>query len=483
MEHSIKDQGKVAVIDIGSNSIRFVIFDRYGRYPYPLFNERITCRLGEGVQKTKKLKQDRIEQSLETLKRFSKIINMAELDTVLTIGTAAVRQAENAEEFIKPAERLLKKNIRVLSGVQEADLVAKGLIANIPLANGIIADLGGGSIELVRVENGKKIESTSLNYGHLRDINEKKFSKTIRGLKWKNDCESQFFYGVGGSFRALGLVYKQKNKYPLDILHGLTIPTKKANRILNKIIKKDGDLKGLPQSRKATMSNAAKIMKIVLKDTKSKNIVVCGTSVREGVVLQNLSIRNVKHDPLIATCEEIAKQSERFFGLATSLESLLKPIITIGDKEELYRLLKASCLMADIAWNEHTSSRGIIAAEKILLLPTNSLTHRERAWLAKTLFHRYNRPIDLVKFPFKVSTILSKEDNYTSLVIGLALRFAMAACAGLPDLIKNLKLELDDNFLKISFLGNTKTLLVDHVYEKLNLLAASLERELVIELL
>ena len=148
MEYSIKDQGKVAVIDIGSNSIRFVIFDRYGRYPYPLFNERITCRLGEGVQETKKLKKDRIEQSLVTLKRFSKIINMAELETVLIIGTAAVRQAENAEEFIKPAEKLLKTNIRVLSGVQEADLVAKGLIANIPLANGIIADLGGGSLEL-----------------------------------------------------------------------------------------------------------------------------------------------------------------------------------------------------------------------------------------------------------------------------------------------------------------------------------------------
>ena len=113
MEYSIKDQGKVAVIDIGSNSIRFVIFDRYGRYPYPLFNERITCRLGEGVQETKKLKKDRIEQSLVTLKRFSKIINMAELETVLTIGTAAVRQAENAEEFIKPAEKLLKQNANI----------------------------------------------------------------------------------------------------------------------------------------------------------------------------------------------------------------------------------------------------------------------------------------------------------------------------------------------------------------------------------
>ena len=258
MDYSI-EQSKVAVIDIGSNSLRFVIFDRYGRYPYPLFNERITCRLGEGVQKTKKLNKERIQQSLETVKRFSKIIDKAELETVLVIGTAALRLAENAKDFIEPAEKFLRNKIRILSGTEEANLVARGLTANIPKANGIIADLGGGSLELVRVENGKNIESTSLNYGHLRDINEKKFSKTIRGLKWKNDCESQFFYGVGGSFRALGLVYKQKNKYPLDILHGLTIPTKKANRILNKIIKKNGDLKGLPQSRKATMSNAAKL--------------------------------------------------------------------------------------------------------------------------------------------------------------------------------------------------------------------------------
>ena len=98
LENSI-EKGKVAVIDIGSNSLRFVIFDRYGRYPYPLFNERITCRLGEGVQKTKKLKKERIQQSLETIKRFSKIIEKAELETVLAIGTAALRLAENAKDF------------------------------------------------------------------------------------------------------------------------------------------------------------------------------------------------------------------------------------------------------------------------------------------------------------------------------------------------------------------------------------------------
>lgn len=481
MENSI-EKGKVAVIDIGSNSLRFVIFDRYGRYPYPLFNERITCRLGEGVQKTKKLKKERIQQSLETIKRFSKIIEKAELETVLAIGTAALRLAENAKDFIVPAEKYLSNKIRILSGTEEANLVALGLTANIPKANGIIADLGGGSLELVKIENGKRIDSVSLNFGHLIDIEEKNFKKIIKKLKWKNDSENQFFYGVGGSFRALGLVFKQKNKYPLNILHGLNISSKKANRILNKIIKLDGNVKGLPQSRKPTMSNAAKIMRIVIKATDSKKIIISGTSVREGLVLENISLKKLKHDPLISTCEEIAKHSERFEGLSSSLENFLLPMISIGDEKELSRLLKASCLLADIAWNEHTSSRNIIAAEKILLLPTNSLTHRERAWLAKTLFHRYNRPIELVKFPFKFKSILSMEDKFTSLIFGLSLRFSMAACAGLPGLLNDLKLELSDDNLKVVFLGNTKTLLVDHVYEKLNLLASYLGKEMIIEI-
>lgn len=481
MENSI-EQGKVAVIDIGSNSLRFVVFDSYGRYPYPLFNERITCRLGEGVQKTKKLKKDRIQQSLETIKRFSKIIDEAKLETVFVIGTAALRLAKNAEDFIEPAEKFLGNKIRILSGTEEANLVARGLTANIPKANGIIADLGGGSLELIKIENGKIIDSTSLNFGHLIDVEEKSFQKIIKKLKWKNDSENEFFYGVGGSFRALGLVFKQKNKYPLDILHGLNIPSKKANRILNKIVKLDGEIKGLPQSRKPTMGNAAKIMRSVIKATNSKKIIISGTSVREGLVLENLSIKKLKHDPLISTCDEIAKQSERFVGLSASLENLLLPIISIGDEKELSRLLKASCLLADIAWNEHTSSRNIIASEKILLLPTNSLTHRERAWLAKTLFHRYNRPIDLVKFPYNLKPILSLEDNYTSIIVGLSLRFAMGACAGLPDLLNNIKINLSEEDLKVTFNANTKTLLVDHVYEKLKVLSFYLDKKLIVKL-
>ena len=116
------------------------------------------------------------------------------------------------------------------------------------------------------------------------------------------------------------------------------------------------------------------------------------------------------------------------------------------------------------------------------MLPTNSLTHRERAWLAKTLFHRYNRPIDLVKFPYKLKQILSLEDNYTSIIFGLSLRFAMAACAGLPDLLNNIKINLSEEYLKVTFNENTKTLLIDHVYEKLKVLSFYLDKKLIVKL-
>ena len=114
MSKTSKNEQKIAVIDIGSNSIRLVIFDRYGRYPYPLFNERITCRLGADLKKTKMLRVDRIEHALLTIKRFSNIIKSAKLRNVHAIATAAAREAKNPDEFLIPAEKLLGFKIKVL---------------------------------------------------------------------------------------------------------------------------------------------------------------------------------------------------------------------------------------------------------------------------------------------------------------------------------------------------------------------------------
>ncbi len=481
MQKNQANLGKIGVIDIGSNSIRLVIFDKYGRYPYPLFNERITCKLGYGVQQTKMLQKDRIDHALETIGRFSKIVKSAGLGSIHVIATAASRQAINASEFLEPAEMLLGCKIRVLSGKEEASLVARGLIANIPKADGIIADLGGGSLELIRVQKGEVKDTLSLNFGHLSDIKNNDFSNYLKKLNWENNKGKNYFYGVGGSFRALGMAYRYKKKYPIESLHGLTLSMSKTKRILNKIIKNNGILKGIPSSRKETMSNAAKIMNIVLNETQTKNIMICGTSVRDGVVLESLASSKFKKDPLLTTCKEIAKRTERFSGLSKSLEKLLKCLIAIGDKKDLKRLLKAACLLADISWNENINSRAFRATERILLLPVNSITHRERAWLSRALYFRYARQFEMKKFPFDFKSILNKEDLFTALVVGLALRFAMTLSAGLPELIKNIQLDINSENLTVECKGQAKILLVDHVHGRLKFLSDLLDRKLVIK--
>tara|TARA_B100000029_G_C17564880_1_gene954702 strand:- start:492 stop:1943 length:1452 start_codon:yes stop_codon:yes gene_type:complete len=475
-----KNEQKIAVIDIGSNSIRLVIFDRYGRYPYPLFNERITCRLGADLKKTKMLRVDRIEHALLTIKRFSNIIKSAKLRNVHAIATAAAREAKNADEFLIPAEKLLGFKIKVLSGDQEANLVADGLLSNIPDASGVIADLGGGSVELIRVQSGLVCNTASLNFGHLSDLSEQKIISELKKLNWLQMKSNEFFYGVGGSFRALGLVYKHKRKYPIDLLHGLTIPVKRTKRIFKKILEKGVILKGLPSSRKDSMPNAARIMKIILQESKAKNLIICGTSVRDGVVLETIPDSNGINDPLLLTCKEIANQTQRFRGTSTNLEKLLKPLIKIGSKKSLKRLLKAVTLLSDICWNEHTDSRAFLAAERVLLLPINSITHRERAWLAEALFYRYGRQFELQKFPFKFSQILSYKDQLEARTIGLSLRFAMTFSAGLPEHLKNIKIKMDKQSLNIIFSGDAKEMFADHIRSRLQLMSYALERELVI---
>ncbi len=480
MSKTSKNEQKIAVIDIGSNSIRLVIFDRYGRYPYPLFNERITCRLGADLKKTKMLRVDRIEHALLTIKRFSNIIKSAKLRNVHAIATAAAREAKNADEFLIPAEKLLGFKIKVLSGDQEANLVADGLLSNIPDASGVIADLGGGSVELIRVQSGLVCNTASLNFGHLSDLSEQKIISELKKLNWLQMKSNEFFYGVGGSFRALGLVYKHKRKYPIDLLHGLTIPVKRTKRIFKKILEKGVILKGLPSSRKDSMPNAARIMKIILQESKAKNLIICGTSVRDGVVLETIPDSNGINDPLLLTCKEIANQTQRFRGTSTNLEKLLKPLIKIGSKKSLKRLLKAVTLLSDICWNEHTDSRAFLAAERVLLLPINSITHRERAWLAEALFYRYGRQFELQKFPFKFSQILSYKDQIEARTIGLSLRFAMTFSAGLPEHLKNIKIKMDKQSLNIIFSGDAKEMFADHIRSRLQLMSYALERELVI---
>ena len=174
------NKGKLAIIDIGSNSIRLVIYPQNGKYPFPLFNERVNCKLGEGLSLSKNISSQSISKALSAIKRFAYIIKTMSVKHQLIIATAAVRKAKNAKEFLRPAEKLLNHNIKILSAKEEADYASLGVLSNIKVDKGLIADLGGGSLELILIQDGKKIKSTSIDIGHLSQITSEEIRKEIK---------------------------------------------------------------------------------------------------------------------------------------------------------------------------------------------------------------------------------------------------------------------------------------------------------------
>jgi exopolyphosphatase/guanosine-5'-triphosphate,3'-diphosphate pyrophosphatase len=141
----------LAVVDIGSNSVRLVVYERLSRSPTALFNEKALCGLGREVQTTGLLPADAVEQALAALKRYRALCTTMGAKQVLAIATAACRDAKNGRAFIKLAERTIRADIDVLSGAREAELTALGVISGVHQPDGVVGDLGGGSLELIDI--------------------------------------------------------------------------------------------------------------------------------------------------------------------------------------------------------------------------------------------------------------------------------------------------------------------------------------------
>ena len=274
----------IAVIDIGSNSIRLVIYASSGRYPFPLFNERSNCRLGEGLGADGMLQEERIAVSLDALARFASIMKSMGVVKTHAVATAAVRRAVNAADFTAPAGQILGEPISVLSQTDEAHHVSRGLTLNLPHATGFVADLGGGSLEIVDLEAGKMQHSTSFNFGHLSEVGGDEIEAAMKSVPWLVDNRHNTLYGVGGSFRALGLAYIEQTGYPLPVLHGLRIPGRSSTSLLKAFCRSTPDLSGVPLGRQKTMPMAAQIMRALLDRIKAGRIIVSGTSIRDGLI-------------------------------------------------------------------------------------------------------------------------------------------------------------------------------------------------------
>lgn len=451
------NKGKLAIIDIGSNSIRLVIYPQNGKYPFPLFNERINCKLGEGLSLSKNISSQSISKALSAIKRFAYIIKTMSVKHQIIIATAAVRKAKNAKEFLRPAEKLLNHNIKILSAKEEADYACLGVLSNIKVDKGLIADLGGGSLELILIQDGKKIKSTSIDIGHLSQITSEEIRKEINKVEWLNKSKGLTLYGTGGSFRALGSAYIKNYNYPLSLLHGLKFDIERGIILLDQMSDENKEVLGIPPGRTDTISTAAKIITHLILSSNVKNIMISGTSIRDGLIAE-LNKENRINPDKVAYYNVLAK-NQRFNGMQTKIKKIFGPIFEkIADKD-LERVFKISTNLSDISWDEQPDMRGNIAANKILSLPVRDLTHIERVWMAKVVYHRYVGTKDKQQIDKRIINLLSEKQKISSYAIGLGLRFLYNFSAGLPKNLDNIKFKIKKNKLTCKIKPEAKALM------------------------
>ena len=473
----------IGVVDIGSNSIRLVVFDGAKRAPIPVFNEKVLCGLGRGLEKTGQLNPQGVVLALDNLQRFARLADAMSVDDLTFVATAAVRDAANGREFVRAAERRIGRRIQILSGADEAKLAALGVVAGIPDADGIAGDLGGGSLELVSIAGTKVGAHATLPLGplRLRDIESRPRAKQIidaqlEQLDWLGRTKGKQFYAVGGAWRALARMHMAHVNYPLHVIHHYTLRRDKAEEFCELVaglsresLERAGDVS---RKRIDTLSLAALVLARVLRQARPVELVFTATGLREGCVFAKLGVAERRRDPLISACTEIARTNARFAIDGQGLMAWIAPLFR-GSATREARLRLAACDLSDIAWREHPDYRAEIAFLRTLRMPITGIDHAGRAFIALAIFTRYEGRADA---PVTVPAwqLLGEEALRQAHVLGLALRLAYTLSAGTPSILRQIKLRLQGGNLDLVGATRSRPMIGEAVERRLESLSRAL---------
>ncbi|MDJ0942958.1 MAG: Ppx/GppA family phosphatase [Kiloniellales bacterium] len=436
---------RVAVIDIGSNSIRLVAFQGPQRVPVPIFNEKVLCGLARGLGETGRLNPEGVESALKNLERFTRLAAAMQADEVAMLATAAVREAEDGPAFVAEVLQRTGFETRVLTGEEEARYSAEGVIAGSPLADGIMGDLGGGSLELVRIDSGRVTELATLPLGPLRLLGEtgrdgkvmrRRIEEALDSLPWLEPGIAPHFYAVGGSWRALARISMESRDYPLKVIHGYTMTTAELEDLTRVVARQTKEslarIKSVTSRRLETLPPAALILRRLLRRLCPQEVVFSAYGLREGWLYNRLSKAERAKDPLLEVAREVMERDNRFGNLGPELFAWSAPLFE-GENEADARLREAACYFSDLAWREHPDYRASWALHRLLQWPFLAADHRERALLALTVAWRYGGSEAIPGF----LVLLSPEDAERARVLGLALRLAYTLSAGTVEVLHN----------------------------------------------
>ncbi|GAN80013.1 exopolyphosphatase / guanosine-5'-triphosphate,3'-diphosphate pyrophosphatase [Acidocella aminolytica 101 = DSM 11237] len=478
-----------AVVDLGSNSVRLVIYEGELRNPMQIFNEKAVLRLAKGMTSTGRLKEEALVQAETVLHRYAAIARAMGAGQVDVLATSAVRDAVNGQEFVEAMmKRLPDLRISILSGEQEAVYSAEGVLCGIPGADGMLADLGGGSLELIRLEAGKVGQAATLPVGVIRladqageDIGRARavMDEALSGVAFTSEAAGKDLYLSGGAFRALARIHIAQTGYPLNIVHHYTINRDEA-RDLAGVVSEGGRklierMPGVPRRRIEDLPYAAVILRRLLRATGAARVVFSANGLREGWFSRLLPPTIRAEDPLLAASRDLVRGMVRDANLPRALVSWTAPLFaneTHGQK----RLREAACWLSDIGSHEHPEYRAEQAFMRVLRQAGMSLDHHARAFLALATAVRYEAQAE-AGFLAPARALLDMQAAKRAETLGTALRLAYTLSAGTPHLLAGTALTLQPGRLVLGLDEANGVFAGDAVLRRLERLALMLGRE------
>ena len=477
---------KLGVIDIGSNSLRLVVYDIDIKVPFQIFNEKVLCALGKGVSKTGRLNPDGWQPAQNAIRRFHALAQEMRVSQLIAVATAAVRDAEDGPKFVREVEAGCDLKVRVLTGPEEAHYSALGVVAGIRAADGIVGDLGGGSLELVDIYDDQPKSGVTLPYGPLRITDQfgsdlakagKEISSAIKALDWLKAGKDRSFYAVGGAWRALAKVHIEVNKYPLNILHNYRIPLDEALSLCKRLTgMSEADISALAPSvsnrRVAALPQAAMVMEQLLNAIEPACVVVSGFGLREGLAFEQIFENGHAPDLLIEMCQELARTRGRFGDHGDEIEEWIAPIFT-DFSAHTRRLRHASCLLSDIGWSGHPDYRAEVVLQDVLHSQLVGIDHMGRAFIALALYVCYGGKAD--KSPLNsMSPVMSDQATKEAEILGLALRLAQRISGGTEGILTKCDLRIVDDKVVLHVPRENAHLVSEVVERRLKNLASAM---------
>jgi exopolyphosphatase / guanosine-5'-triphosphate,3'-diphosphate pyrophosphatase len=484
----------IAVIDIGSNSVRVVIYEGLARSPTPIFNEKVLAGLGREVQSTGLLNAEAVDKALQALRRFRALADTVGVRKLWVLATAACRDATNGRAFIAEAGRICRTDVDVLSGKREAQYSALGVVSGIYRPDGIVGDLGGGSLELVDVHGTRAKAGVTLPLGGLalQDISAKSLKKAEKVVKQALDDvpalaagEGRTFYAVGGTWRALARLHMWQTAYPLHVMHGYRIPAREAlefSRLAHRIHPEMlSRIEVVNDARRPLLGYAALVLEHVVRLARPKNVMFSALGVREGLLYSQLDPQERARDGLLATagdlnllrsrspthCEELIPWTDRFMQ-TTGLDETAD--------ERRYR--HAACLLADIGWRAHPDYRGEESLSIIAHASFVGVDHPGRAYIGLAVFFRHaGLGLTDDEFSLRLRELASPRMLDRARVLGAALRVGYLVSAATPGILPRSPMTVERGRVVLRLEGDLAALAGERLFNRLRQLARLIGRE------